>query len=171
MELFRAFECFFLETFKILASHSDFSRVVKRAFSGDPGLKPANHDNKRKNEGYIFFNFGPKLHASIQRSIYECQITRPFFLKMPNIIFSVMQKPFIKCVIRQRVGRFLHSRKKLIRRFQKSGSNRPEKVVFKNSISSSIISYFIKFAQTSSLKLMTQKNRISFKISPKNKPS
>jgi hypothetical protein len=38
---------------------------------------------------------------------------------MPNIIFSVMQKPFIKCVIRQRVGRFLHSRKKLIRRFQK----------------------------------------------------
>ncbi len=43
----------------------------------------------------------------------------PFFLKMPNIIFYVMQKPFIKCVIRQRVGRFLHSRKKLIRRFQK----------------------------------------------------
>jgi hypothetical protein len=38
---------------------------------------------------------------------------------MPNIIFSVMQKPFIKCVIRQRVGRFLHNRKKLIRRFQK----------------------------------------------------
>jgi hypothetical protein len=35
----------------------------------------------------------------------------PFFLKMPNIIFSVMQKPFIKCVIRQRVGRFLHSKK------------------------------------------------------------
>jgi hypothetical protein len=35
----------------------------------------------------------------------------PFFLKMPNIIFSVMQKTFLKCVIRQRVGRFLHSRK------------------------------------------------------------
>ncbi len=43
----------------------------------------------------------------------------PFFFKMPNIIFSVMQKPFIKCVIRQKVNRFLHSRKKLIRRFQK----------------------------------------------------
>jgi hypothetical protein len=42
--------------------------------------------------------------------------TLPFFLKMPDIIFSVMQKPFINCVIRQRVGRFLHSRKKLISR-------------------------------------------------------
>jgi hypothetical protein len=41
---------------------------------------------------------------------------------MPNIIFSVMQKTFRKCVIRQRVSRFLHSRKKLIRRFQKNGS-------------------------------------------------
>jgi hypothetical protein len=30
-----------------------------------------------------------------------------------------MQKPFIKCLIRQRVDRFLHSRKKPIRRFQK----------------------------------------------------
>jgi hypothetical protein len=40
-------------------------------------------------------------------------------LKMPNIIFSVMQKPFIKCVIRQKVNRFLHSRKNDIRRFQK----------------------------------------------------
>jgi hypothetical protein len=37
-----------------------------------------------------------------------------FFLKMPNIIFSVMQKTFIKCVIRQRVGRFLHSPKKKV---------------------------------------------------------
>jgi hypothetical protein len=43
------------------------------------------------------------------------------FLKMSNIIFSVMQKLFMKCVIRQRVGRFLHSRKKLIRRFKKNG--------------------------------------------------
>jgi hypothetical protein len=33
---------------------------------------------------------------------------------MPNIIFSVMQKPFIKCLMRQRVGRFLHSRKNLL---------------------------------------------------------
>jgi hypothetical protein len=32
-----------------------------------------------------------------------------------------MQKPFIKCVIHQRVGRFLHSRKKRIRRFKKNG--------------------------------------------------
>jgi hypothetical protein len=33
-----------------------------------------------------------------------------------------MQKPFIKCLIRQMVGWFLHSRKKLIRRFQKNDS-------------------------------------------------
>jgi hypothetical protein len=39
-----------------------------------------------------------------------------------------MQKPFIKCVLRQRVDRFLHTRKKLIRRFQKTGS----KTEFKN---------------------------------------
>jgi hypothetical protein len=36
-ELLRAFEYFFLESFKISASHSDFSRVVESAFSGDPG--------------------------------------------------------------------------------------------------------------------------------------
>jgi hypothetical protein len=35
---------------------------------------------------------------------------------MPNIIFSVMQKTFIK---RMRVIPFLHSRKKLIRRLKK----------------------------------------------------
>jgi hypothetical protein len=43
----------------------------------------------------------------------------PFFLKTPDIIFSVMQKPFKKCVFPMRVNRFLHIRKKLIRRFQK----------------------------------------------------
>jgi hypothetical protein len=40
-------------------------------------------------------------------------------LKTPDIIFSVMQKPFKKCVFPMRVNRFLHIRKKLIRRFQK----------------------------------------------------
>jgi hypothetical protein len=44
----------------------------------------------------------------------------PLFLKMPNIIFSVMQKTFIKWVFCMRVSPFLHSRKKLIRRFQKN---------------------------------------------------
>ncbi len=43
----------------------------------------------------------------------------PFFLKTPEIIFFVMQKPFKKCVFPMRVNRFLHIRKKLIRRFQK----------------------------------------------------
>ncbi len=64
-------------------------------------------------------------------------IILPFFLKMPNIIFSVMQKPFIKCVIRQRIGRFLHSRKKLIRRFQKKRQYNAEKIycVAKNVLS------------------------------------
>jgi hypothetical protein len=38
---------------------------------------------------------------------------------MPNIFFSVMQKTFIKCIFGIRVSLFLHSRKKLIRRFQK----------------------------------------------------
>jgi hypothetical protein len=55
------------------------------------------------------------------------------------IIFSVMQKPFIKCVIRQRVGRFLHIRKKLIRRFQKkrqySIHSIPAPVFFADTIS------------------------------------
>jgi hypothetical protein len=31
-----------------------------------------------------------------------------------------MQKPIIKCVVRKRAGRFLHNRKKLIWRFQKT---------------------------------------------------
>jgi hypothetical protein len=43
----------------------------------------------------------------------------PFFLKTPDIIFSVMQKPFKKCVFPMTINRFLHIRKKLIRRFQK----------------------------------------------------
>jgi hypothetical protein len=43
----------------------------------------------------------------------------PFFLKTPDIIFSVMQKPFKKCVFHMRVSRFFHIRKKIIRRFQK----------------------------------------------------
>jgi hypothetical protein len=45
--------------------------------------------------------------------------TLPFFLKTPNIFFSVMQKPFKKCVFLMEVTWFLRSRKKLIRRFQK----------------------------------------------------
>ncbi len=51
--------------------------------------------------------------------VREKRWTHGVFLKMPDIIYSVMQKPFIKCVIRQKVNRFLHSRKKLFRRFQK----------------------------------------------------
>jgi hypothetical protein len=43
-----------------------------------------------------------------------------FFLKTPDIIFSVMQKPFKKCVFPMRVNRFLHIRKKLIRRLKKN---------------------------------------------------
>jgi hypothetical protein len=58
---------------------------------------------------------------------------RVFFLKMPNIIFSVMQKPFIKCVIHQRIGRFLHSRKKLIRRFQKTAGQHTTRYRGQNS--------------------------------------
>jgi hypothetical protein len=34
------------------------------------------------------------------------------FLKTPDIIFSVMQKPFKKCALHMRVSRFLHIRKK-----------------------------------------------------------
>ncbi len=47
-------------------------------------------------------------------SHFCCPICR-FFLKRPDIIFSVMQKPFKKCVFPMRVNRFLHIR----RRFQK----------------------------------------------------
>jgi hypothetical protein len=39
-----------------------------------------------------------------------------------------MQKMFIKCVIRMRVSRFLHSSKKIIRRFQKDGSSHTGKI-------------------------------------------
>jgi hypothetical protein len=41
-----------------------------------------------------------------------------FFFETPDINFSVMQKPFKKCVFHVRVSRFLHIRKKLIRCFQ-----------------------------------------------------
>jgi hypothetical protein len=54
---------------------------------------------------------------------------------MPDIIFSVMQKPFIKRVIRQRVGRFLHSRKNLLGVFKKKTAvkrNRDTFSSFKN---------------------------------------
>jgi hypothetical protein len=68
----------------------------------------------------VFFVGFKSLKSQIPKSLfYFNMICCRFFLKMPNIVFSVMRKPFIKCVIRQRVGQFLHSRKKLIRRFQK----------------------------------------------------
>jgi hypothetical protein len=41
---------------------------------------------------------------------------------MPNIIFSVMQKPFIKCVIRQRLVGFYIAEKNLLGVFKKNGS-------------------------------------------------
>jgi hypothetical protein len=50
------------------------------------------------------------------------------FLKTPN--FSVMQKPFKKCVFLMKVTWFLRSRKKLIRRFQKKWQNKLTKMKF-----------------------------------------
>jgi hypothetical protein len=61
--------------------------------------------------GYRFFHFQ--------------QIKAAVFLKTPDIIFSIMQKPFIKCVFPLKISRFLHIRKKLIRRFQKKRQKKP----------------------------------------------
>jgi hypothetical protein len=67
---------------------------------------------------YFSQKFFRKRRCAVKNEI-ENQYTA-LFLKMPNIIFSVMQKPIIKCVIRKRVGQFLQNRKNLLGVFKKT---------------------------------------------------
>jgi hypothetical protein len=75
---------------------------------------------------------GPKFAASRAprlsgpRPVYSAHTKENLRVRRGPENIGYKMCPIIKCVIRQRVGWFLHSRRKLIRRFQKKTAEQPK---------------------------------------------